>query len=308
MRCFLLLIPASIPLLVGPMHAGDTAWQLHLDRASAVGGRASISSSGTQNRRVETTSPNRPGEVTEEKLQVTYKAVHQVQAVDPKGRATEMLLQIERLTTDDGSGLMEQFTAGTLITAKAAGDRTHYQLGHEALEGTLADALDLAGAKLPNIREPSEDAVFLNQTPRHPGERWNADPKRLAEAIAATSPFIIDPEASSAEISFDELLTEGTVPALSTTTKYKIIPAVLRGSSAGEKLAQSHVTSTTVRLFPLDPSLPIVKETLETSMKLLQNGPLNSTTETTFNREVTRHCDPLPDGELPLAPPAGTPR
>ncbi len=66
------------------MHAGETAWQLHLDRASAVGGRAAISSSGTQNRRVESTSPNRPAEVMEEKLQVTCKAVHQVQAVDPK--------------------------------------------------------------------------------------------------------------------------------------------------------------------------------------------------------------------------------
>ena len=295
MRASLFLVFTGNCLIPVGGYAGDTAWQLHLDRAAPVGSRMDISTTGSQSRRVETTSSNRPNEITGENLGITYQAVHQVQAVDPRGRPTEMLLQIERLTTDDGSGPIEQFTPGTLITARAAGDRTQYQLGRDTLEGTLADALDLAGAKLPSIREVSEDAVFLNQTPRHPGEQWSADPKRLSEAIAATSPFIIDPAASSAEIRFDALLTEGAISALGTTTRYKVIPAALRGASADQKLTQSHITSTTVRLFPVDPSLPVLKETLETSMKLLQSGPLNSTTETTFHRQVTRQCLPLPD-------------
>ena len=162
------------------------------------------------------------------------------------------------------------------------------------MEGTLSDALDLAGAKLPSPHEPSEDAVFQNHSARRPGEQWNADPRRLADAIAATSAFLIDPTSSSASLRLDKM-EPGTIPALSTTTIFKIIPVAFQGRSS--RLLDSNITSTTVRLFPIDPSLPMIRESVETTMKLIQKsnpGPRATTTETTLNRQVTRHILPLP--------------
>ena len=42
---------------------------------------------------------------------------------EPKIGINDVLIRIDRLTTNDGSGPVEQFPAGTLITATAAGDR-----------------------------------------------------------------------------------------------------------------------------------------------------------------------------------------
>ncbi len=284
--CFPSVLPA----------AGDTAWQVHLDRPAAVGDRAAVSSTGRQSRKITNTSPTQPTEISDETLKVEYSAVHEVLAVDTAGRASSMRLTVERLITDDGSGPQEQFAPGTLITATADGDRTRYQLGRNELEGTLSDALDLAGARLQSSNVPPEDAVFLNHTARRPGDRWMADPKRLADAIAATSPFLIDPVTSTGEILFEEVLTEQNIPALSTTTIFKIDPVAIRQPSH-QRFSGSSINSTTQRIFPIDPALPVLRETLETKMKLVQrasSGPQPAGTETLFSREVTRRCLPLP--------------
>ena len=158
---------------------------LHLDRPAAVGDRCTVSATGKQNRRVETTSTSQPKEIATENLEVTYEALHELRAIDSHGHPSEMLIRIDRLSTDDGSGPQEQFPAGTLIKATANGNETRYFHGRDQLEGTLSDALNLAGTKLPSPLEPSEDAVFLNHVLRHPGQSWTADPKRLADAIEA---------------------------------------------------------------------------------------------------------------------------
>lgn len=277
--------------------AAPASWLIKLDRRPAIGDRTSVSASGHQNRKVETTSPSQPREITEEQLEVTYAAIHEVRAVDSEGRPRELLIRIDRLVTDDGSGPQDQFPAGTQITATADGDLTRYRLGRDELDGTLCDALNLAGAKLPSANEPSEDAVFLNHSARRPGERWTADPQRLADAIAATSPFTVDPVTSTGEIRFDEPVTENGIPALATTTTYQIVPTAFRTSPSGQPLTQSSVTSKTVRLFPVDPALPVLRETLDTSMKLTQRppaAPSNTGTETLFHRQITRRFLPLP--------------
>ena len=165
---------------------------LHLDRPSTVGERCTVSSTGKQNRRVETTSTAQLKEVATENLEVAYEALHEVRAIDPRGHPSEILIRIAHLTTNDGSGPQEQFPAGTLIKAAADGNQTRYFLGRDELEGTLSDALNLAGTKLPSPQEPSEDAVFLNHVLRHPGQSWTADPQRLADAIK-TAPAAAPP-------------------------------------------------------------------------------------------------------------------
>lgn len=276
--------------------AGDTFWGIHLDRSCAVGDRTSHSSHGTQDRQTITTAPPQPRETNSEHLEVTYTAVHEVLAVTAAGRPRSLLLHIDRLTTDDGSGPQEQFSPGTLVTATVDGERTVYRLGREELEGTLSDALDLAGAKLPSLKEPSEDTVFLNKNPRKPGEQWDADAKRLADAIEATSPFIIDPVTSSARIRFDGPVVENAIPSLATTTTFSISPAAFRNNPA-TKLTGSLLNSTTTRVHPIDPALPLLKESIDTSMKLVQRtiaGPQPTNSETTFKRRIVHHILPLP--------------
>ena len=289
-------LPLLLVLATSGAKAGDTAWLIHLERKPGIGDRCSVSSTGTQERKLTTTDPGQAKEKSTEHLEITYTAIHKVLALDSAGHPSEVLVRIDRLLTNDGSGPIEQFPAGTEITATTVGEQTKYRLGREILEGTLCDALDLAGAKLPSPHEPSEDAVFQNHSARRPGEQWNADPRRLADAIAATSAFIIDPTSSTASLSLDKV-EPGAIPALSTTTTFKIFPVGFQGRAPSSRLQDSNITSTTVRLFPIDPSLPMIRESVETSMKLVQKsnpGPRATTTETTLTRQVTRHFLPLP--------------
>ncbi len=290
-------LPAYLCFAVGQTRGGDTAWQLHLDRPATVGERSAVSSSGRQDRHLVTTTPNQAREVSDEHLEVDYAATHEVKAVDGNGRPREVLMTVERLVTNDGSGPQEQLAAGTKILAIAVGDQTSYRLDRDELDGTLSDALNLAGAKLPSAHEPSEDEVFHNHQPRQPGAQWRADPERLATAIAATSPFLIDPATSTGEIRLDGSAEAEGLAALATTTTFHIVPKALRGAPPDRPLTNSEVNSTTVRLFPIDPSLPILQETLKTTMKLSQHADSGASpvgTDTTFSREVTRRCRPLP--------------
>lgn len=274
----------------------EKTWQIQLDRPASVGQSYTLSATGTQERRTEVTSPTQPGEITTEHLTITYAGIHEIKATDKQGRPAGVLIRIDRLTTDDGSGPIEQLAAGTLVTATASGNQTRYQMGREELDGTLADALNLAGAKLPSSQEPSEDAVFLNHIPRRPGDRWTADPKRLADAIAATTTFLIDPVTSTGEIQFDQPVTENGIPSLATTATFHIAPIALR-DAPDQNLSKSSITSITVRIHPVDPSLPLLKEELKTDMKIIRrakSGPQPAGSETTFKREVTRRYHPLP--------------
>ena len=301
MPCFLLLLLTGLCLLPAPALADDPAWEIHLDRPAVAGQRYSLSAIGSQDRRTEIISPAQPAEITTEHLGITYAAIHRIKSIDASGRPTAVLIRIDRLTTNDGSGPIEQFPAGTLVTASANGDQTRYQLGREELDGTLADALNLAGAKLPSSHELSEDAVFLNYTPRRPGDRWTADPKRLAAAIAATTTFIIDPVTSTGEIRFDQPVTENGIPALATTTTFNIAPTALR-DAPDQTLTKSSLTTTTARIHPIDPALPLLKEELRTDMKIIRrakSGPRPAGSEVTFKREVTRRYHPLAEDEKP---------
>ena len=278
-----------------PAPVPEQTWQIHLDRPALAGQRFTLASTGKQDRQTKVTTPAQPAEMTTEHLEISYAAVHEVKTINKTGHPTSVLIRLDRLTTNDGSGPVEQLPAGTLISAAADGDQTRYQIGRDELDGTLADALNLAGAKLPSTREPSEDAVFLNHTPRKPGDRWSADPQRLADAIAATTTFIVDPVTSTGEIQFTQHVTENGIPALATTATFDIAPTGLR-DSPDQALTQSFLKSTTLRIHPVDPALPMLKEELQTEMKLIRrarSGPQPSGSEVTFNRQVTRRYHPL---------------
>ena len=292
---FVLPILTGLALWEKPVFAEDPTWEIHLDRPALAGQRYTLSATGQQDRRTELTSPTQPREITNEHLEISYSANHEIKAIDRAGRPTAVLIRIDRLTTNDGSGPIEQLPSGTVVTANAHGDQTLYQLGREELDGTLADALNLAGAKLPSSQEPSEDAVFLNHTPRRPGDRWSADPKRLADAIAATTTFLVDPVTSTGEIRFDQPVTENGIPALATTTTFNIAPIALR-DAPDQTLTKSSITSTTARIHPIAPSLPLLKEEMKTEMKIIRrakSGLQPAGSETTFKREVTRRYHPL---------------
>ena len=74
-----------------------------------------------------------------------------------------------------------------------------------------------------------------------------------------------------------------------------IAPIALR-DAPDQTLAQSSITSTTARIHPIDPVLPLLKEELTTDMKIIRrakSGPQPAGSETTFHRQVTRRYHPL---------------
>ena len=84
----LFLLSACFCLPAFPAAAGDTAWQVYLDRPAAVGDRATVSSTGQQSRKITNTSPSQPTETTDEALKVDYRAIHEVLAINQSGRAS----------------------------------------------------------------------------------------------------------------------------------------------------------------------------------------------------------------------------
>lgn len=265
-----LLLPVFVLLTapaVSARAAGDTTWRIHIDRPCTVGERCAVTSSGNQIRHNKSNLPGQPPEDAVDKMEVSYTATHEVLAVGKNGRPLKMLLTVDKLETNDGSGPMSQFTPGTVIEARAAGDETKFYQGRELLEGTVADALNLAGANLGSVNEQSEDAVFKNTEPVQPGAKLLADPRLLARAISVTTPFIVDTGSSSAELVFEKAGDHDGIASLFTASRFHI---ALRGfrTSPGQQLKDSYMKSSTQRVLPVDPVLPLLRETLETDMRI----------------------------------------
>lgn len=304
------LLFLAFPLAL-PVHAQqDTRWQIHLDRPSAAGDRFTVRSNGKQQRHTVSSLPGQNPENATDFLEITYAATHEVLATGQNGLPTRMRLTIDRLETDDGSGPQEQFAAGTVIEARAEGDNTHYFQDRDELEGTVNEALNLAGANLPSENEVSEDDVFNNHSALLPGGKLQADPKRLAKAISKTTPFRLGAEESTGEVVFERAAEEDGVPALVTQSTFRILLDGFK-SSPGQPLKDSRIQSSTLRIFPIDPSLPLLHESLDTEMRIssrpLSAGSKQEKTEepeaedeekhgftTVFRREATRDYKPLP--------------
>lgn len=306
----------AFPLAVTVHAQQDTRWQVHLDRASAAGDRFTVRSSGSQQRHSVSALPGQPPENATDFLKITYSATHEVLAIGANGLPTRMRLIIDRLETDDGSGPQEQFPSGTIIEARAEGDETHFFEERDELAGTLSEALNLAGANLPSVNEVSEDEVFNNHSALLPGGKLQADPKRLAGAIRKTTPFRLGSEESTGEVLFERAAEEDGVPALVTQSTFRILLDGFK-SSPGQPLKDSRIQSSVLRIFPIDPSLPLLHESLNTEMRI-SSRPVSGGTEpetkeepevenvekngftTVFRREATRDYKPLP----PAIPPA----
>lgn len=266
-----LLLPALVlltaSLLPAPAAGDATTWRIHLDRPCTVGERCTVTSSGNQVRHNKSNLPGQPPEDAVDKLEVSYTGTHEVLAVGKNGLPVKMRLTVDKLETNDGSGPMSQFTPGTVLEARAEGDETKFYRGRDLLEGTLADALNLAGANLGSVNEQSEDAVFKAQEPVSPGTKLMADKKLLARAISVTTPFIVDAGGSSAELVLEKSGDHNGIPSLFTSSKFLI---ALRGfkNSPGQQLKDSFMRSSTHRVLPVDPALPLIRETLDTDMRI----------------------------------------
>ncbi|MES2707751.1 MAG: hypothetical protein V4726_14250 [Verrucomicrobiota bacterium] len=302
---FLLLL--LFPALPGRAQQ-DTSWQIYLDRPAAVGDRFALASSGNQVRHSRSSLPGQAPEDTEDTLEITYAGTHEVLDIGKNGMPVHMRLTVERLETNDGSGPQSQFAPGTVLEARAEGDETRFFQGREPLEGTLHDALNLAGANLGSVNEPSEDEVFKNYNPVRSGTRLPADSRLLARAISLTTPFLVDSAGTSAEVLFDKAVSRNDIPALATESKFHI---AIKGfkTSPGQPLKDSFIRSITTRVLPIDPSLPLIHEALETDMRISsrtkEEEPAKDDDDgespgftTTFHRKAARDVKPLP----PAAP------
>lgn len=287
----------------------DTSWQIYLDRPATVGDRCSVVSSGSQVRHTKSSLRGQAPEDSLDSLEVNYAATHEILAVGKNGSPTRMRLTINRLETNDGSGPQQQFAPGTVLEAQAEGDETRFFLRRDELEGTLHDALNLAGANLGSVNEPSEDEVFKNRGALNRGSRLQADPKLLGRAIQLTTPFLVDAGRSSAEVVLENVAVENSIPSLVTQSKFDI---ALRGfkSVPGQPLMDSFIRSSTKRVLPIDPALPLVHESLDTDMRISsrdqkeEEGARKDEGEerpgftTTFHRKASRDITPLPQAPL----------
>lgn len=277
------LLPALVLLtatLLSGRAAEDAVWRIHLDRPCTVGERCTVTSSGNQVRHNKSNLPGQPPEDAVDKLEVSYTGTHEVLAVGKNGLPLKMRLTVDKLETNDGSGSMSQFTPGTVLEARAEGNETKFYQGRDLLEGTLADALNLAGANLGSVNEQSEDDVFRTQEAVRPGTKLMADSKLLARAITVTTPFIVDTGGSSAELVLEKSGDLNNIPSLYTASKFHI---ALRGfkNSPGQQLKDSFMRSSTQRVLPVDPALPLLRETIDTDMRIstrpaAKGGPDNA--------------------------------
>lgn len=231
---------------------------LRLHRPAVTGERYQVNSTGRMERHVRL-SEAAGGSRQDDKLEVEYEGEHLVLETAPNGNPAKMAVTVTRLITDDGSGKQSQFPAGTRILVEAREGGNKFLLDGSELEGTLDEALALAGAGLPAPGELTDDEVFPSDGPRKPGDSWSANADALRATLEKGLSMRVSRRGATGKITFNSEESPAGVNCARLTLDLDIRPVSLPGLPVGSRITKGSVTGSTLMTLPLDPALPPVE-------------------------------------------------
>ncbi len=231
---------------------------LRLHRPVVMGERYSVVSTGQMTRHVRLSEAAGGGR-QDDKMEVEYEGEHQVLETAANGNPVKMAVTVTRLITDDGSGKQSQFPAGTRILVEARDGGNKFLLDGTELEGTLDEALALAGAGVPAPGELTDDEVFPSEGPRKPGDSWSANADALRATLEKGLSMRVSRRGTTGKITFTAEDSPAGVHCAKLTLDLDIRPLSLPGLPVGSRITKGSVTGTTLMTLPLDPALPPVE-------------------------------------------------
>jgi hypothetical protein len=275
-----------------PVIAQD--YEIRLHHPQRVGSKNKVSATGRDLQEMSMWSEGRALRQEKKELSVEMDAVSTVLAVGPKGKPTRLSLQIQKLTKMDAGIQKELLARDTVVTASRAAKKTSFEVNGQAVEPDVAQALELVVSVGNPELDDTDDDLFGTRERKRVGDSWDANQ-------AAVTRLMSDPRMTVKDITgkatLKELIKDASGQRLLVVFEVtgKTVPAnpAPGASSQGGTIVMKGTAE-----FPLDPSLPRVKETAEMNLTARMTGKQNPNgpeveRRMTLKRSTTANITPV---------------
>lgn len=179
--------------------------------------------------------------------------------VDEKGHATEVTLEIKRLSLTEEGETSEPLEKGSIVKASSIDGEETFTVGGEPVEEDAKKVLDMI-VELANKSKGDENKAFGVDQPRKAGEVWEVNVKELIATLPDDIPFVIKEDATKGKMKFLEITGTGDQKLATIQGEVEMAITGMREMPPG---FQSEASSIRVALdgqFPLDVEKQSVRE------------------------------------------------
>jgi hypothetical protein len=264
LRHLCLALVAALPVL-----AQD--YEIRLHHPQRVGSKNKVSATGRDLQEMSMWSEGRALRQEKKELSVEMDAVSTVLAVGPKGKPTSLSLQIQKLTKMDAGIQKDLLPRDTVVTASRAGKKTSFEMNGQAVEPDVAQALELVITVGNPELEDTDDDLFGTRERKRVGDSWDANQAAVAKLLMSDPRMTVKDIIGKATLK--ELIKDASGQRLLVAFEVtgKTVPAnPAPGASQGGTIVMKGTAE-----FPLDTSLPRVKETAEMNLSARMTGKQN---------------------------------
>ena len=253
-----------------PVFAQDYEIRLHHPRR--VGSKNKVSAIGRDLQEMSMWSEGRALREEKKELTVEMDAVSTVLAVGPKGKPTSLSLQIQKLTKMDAGIQKELLPRDTVVTASRVGKKTSFEVNGQAVDPDVTQALELVVSVSNPDLDDTDDDLFGTRERKRVGDSWDANQAAVAKLLMSDPRMTVKDIIGKATLK--ELIKDASGQRLLVAFEVtgKTVPATPApgASSQGGTIVMKGTAE-----FPLDPSLPRVKETAEMNLSARMTGKQN---------------------------------
>jgi hypothetical protein len=178
-------------------------------RPSAVGSRSRVTAQGERVRHIETRLAGRPPQTRDERIAVDARFIAETLAVDARGDAVRLALEIEQFvaTTPGGSEVLLRPGERVIVEVAAPPARGTISIGGSSVSARVREHLELVVST--ERSETDSDLVFgFRGHRRRPGERWPIDAARMAADGARRFPGL-DARSIQGQVVFHSVAHQG---------------------------------------------------------------------------------------------------
>jgi hypothetical protein len=221
MRLSSLTATFTVICLALSARAGEHQFDVHLARPAVVGEQRLLTVSFTRTIELVLTGIPRAKEMHADQA-VELRARAQVLEVDEAGNVTKARLVVEKGWVAVKSGVTDQLRKGDVLIAvlqkdkRPAVTREKPELSQDTA-AILADALPYSNTLMAPKSDPS---LFGSASPRKVGEKWDLDPKVLADLTPRK--ILLDKKNMSGTMTLTDAVKYKGVPSLKVRTKMSI--------------------------------------------------------------------------------------
>jgi hypothetical protein len=244
-------------------------YEIQFDRARKPGDRYEFHATQTKREVTTITKEGKVQRETDREVTSDFKGVVTVEQVDRQGKPLKLSIVVESFTVSDQG---KPLGKGDVLTAETIDDETRFTLdGKEVdpkLKGLLAELV-----KTKTSKSHADDQVFGSKERRRVGESWKINHEAAAKEMG------MKPEVVSGSVKLEGVETHGGRECLKLagTLVIRTFPNIAQMEKIGYVSRDPKMTATMSGLFPVDTTVPTLKETIV----MTANGEFNGTNDLT---------------------------